>query len=130
MGSIASTLYSINSSLLSEISNDLSATQATSSSASSSTEASGNSTSSSDSLDFSQVAQLFHELQQLQTTNPAEFTKVTADAASKLQQAAQQATNPSEASFLEPRRQVSAGFPERQPFIIRRWRFVECYGAA
>ncbi len=68
MNSIGSTLNSINSSLLSEIDSYLS-TQQTSGSASTTA---GNDT-PSDRVDFSQVAQLFKELQKLQSTDPAEF---------------------------------------------------------
>src|SRR5579871_5475470 len=98
MGTIASTLNSINQSLLSEISNS-STSQISSATQSASTNSAPGS-SSSDTISFSQVAQLFQQLQQLQTSNPAEFIKVTADAAAQLQQAAKQSTDPSEASFF------------------------------
>jgi hypothetical protein len=101
MSSIASTLYSVNSNLLSEIGNDLSTTQvASSSSTSGNASTTAAASSSSDSVNFSQVAQLFQQLQQLETSNPADFQKVTADAAAQLQKAAQQTTDPGQASFL------------------------------
>jgi hypothetical protein len=91
MGTIASTLNSIDTSLLNEIGNPSpSSTSATTATASS----------SSDSVNFSEFAQLFQQLSQLQTSNPTEFAKVTADAATKLQAAAQQSTDPAQASFL------------------------------
>ena len=98
MGSIASTLNSINDSLLNEISNP-SASQVTSATQGAST-ATATGSSSSDTVNFSEFAQLFQQLSQLQTSNPTEFTNVTADAAAKLQQAAQQSTDPAQASFL------------------------------
>ncbi len=98
MGSIASTLNSINDSLLNEIGNPSASQVASSTSANSTTTAAGSA--SSDTVNFSEFAQLFQKLSQLQTSNPTEFTKVTADAASKLQQAAQQSTDPAQASFL------------------------------
>lgn len=100
MGSIASTLNSINSSLLSEINSDLSASGVTASTTTNSNSSSAAAGSSSDSVNTSQIGQLFQELQQLETSNPADFQKVTADAASQFQQAAQQATDPAQASFL------------------------------
>jgi len=94
MGSIGSTLNSINSSLLSEI-------QALSStSSSSSTAAATQSAASSDQVNFSQAADLFKQLQQLQTSNPTEFKQVLTDAATKLQTAATQQTDSQAASFL------------------------------
>jgi hypothetical protein len=93
MGSIASTLNSINDSLLNEISNPASSPSSTSTTAPASS-------SSSDSVNFSEFAQLFQQLSQLETSNPSEFAKVTADAATKLQAAAQQSTDPAQASFL------------------------------
>jgi hypothetical protein len=55
---------------------------------------------SGDSVNFSQVAQVFQELQQLQTSDPAALKKVLEDAATKFSTAAQQATDPTQASFL------------------------------
>jgi hypothetical protein len=98
MGSIASTLNSINGSLLNEISNFSTPQVASSTSGASAITSAG--TSSSDTVNFSEFAQLFQQLSQLQTSNPAEFTKVTSDAAAQLQQAAKQSTDPAQASFL------------------------------
>ncbi len=95
MNSIGSTLSSINSSLLSEIDSYLSTQQT---SGSTSTNASNDTP--SDGVDFSQVAQLFKELQKLQSTDPAEFKKVLTDAAQKLKDAAGQQSDPTAASFL------------------------------
>jgi len=82
MSSIGSTINSINSSLLSEISSYLS-TQKTSGST---TTTNTSDTTSSDRVDFSKVAELFKELKQLQSTDPAELKKVLTEAASKLKQ--------------------------------------------
>ena len=93
MGSInnlGSTLNSINQSLLNEIGSSQSGTSGAPSSA----------TSSTDSVNFSEVGQLFQQLSQLQTTDPAEFTQVVTDAANKLTAAAQQDTDPAQANFL------------------------------
>src|ERR1700733_4628049 len=98
MGSIDSTLNSINNSLLNEISNSATSQVASATQGASTTGATGSS--SSDTINVSAFAQLFQQLQQLETSNPTEFAKVTADAASKLQQAAQQSTDPAQASFL------------------------------
>jgi hypothetical protein len=48
----------------------------------------------------SPFAQLMQQLQQLQTSNPAEFKKVMQDGATQLQAAAAQATDPSQVSAL------------------------------
>ena len=96
MSSIANTLNSINSSLLQEIGNYLSPSQ-TSSGANATPTAT---TAAPDSANLSQAGQLFQGLQQLESTNPTDFTKVATDAAAQLQQAAQQATDPTQAGFL------------------------------
>lgn len=95
MSSIGSTLNSISSSLLSEIDSYLS-TQPTSGS----TSTNASNATPSDGVDFSQVAQLFKELQKLQSTDPAEFKKVLTDAAKKLKDAAGQQSDSMAASFL------------------------------
>jgi hypothetical protein len=100
MSSIANTLNSINSSLLNEIQKEVSTSQVASSSSGGSSTTSVTSTTPTDSIDVSQVAQLFQQLQQLQSTDPTDFKQVTADAATQLLQAAQQATDPQQASFL------------------------------
>ena len=103
MSSIGNILNSVNSSLLSEISsfnttsNPASTTNASASSANASASSGA---SSSDTIDFSQVGKLFQELKQLQTSDPSEFKQVLTDAATKLQAAAQQQTDPAQASFL------------------------------
>ena len=94
INSLGSTLNSINQSLLTEIGSFMK-NQASSSA---NTNASG--TASTDTLNFSQVGQLFQELSQLQTSNPAEFKQVVTDAANKLTAAASQATDPAQAQFL------------------------------
>lgn len=94
MGSIntlGGTLNSINQSLLTELSSYLP------------TKSNANQTAnavSGDSVNFSQVGQLFQELQQLQTSDPAALKKVLEDAATKFSTASQQATDPAQASFL------------------------------
>ena len=95
MNSIGTTLNSINSSLLSEIDKYLSTQQT-----SGSTSTTASTDTASDGVDFSQVAQLFKELQKLQSTDPAEFKKVLTDAAQKLKDAAGQQSDPTAASFL------------------------------
>jgi hypothetical protein len=100
MGSITTTLNSVDSYLMNEIDGANSTTPTDSSTSGSSTAAGAIGTSSSDSVNFSQAGQLFQQLQELQTTDPTGFKQVTANAASQLQQAAQQATDPSQASFL------------------------------
>ncbi|MBZ5675303.1 MAG: hypothetical protein LAP61_13755 [Acidobacteriia bacterium] len=95
MNSIGSTLNSINSSLLSEIDSYLSTQQT-----SGSTSTNASNATPSDRVDFSQVAQLFKELQKLQSTDPAEFKKVLTDAANKLKDAAGQQSDSAVASFL------------------------------
>src|ERR1700722_3764343 len=100
IGSISSTLNSIDRSLLNQINTDLSASQVASPGSVNASLASAAGTSSSDSANFSQFAHLFQQLQQLQTTNPADFKQVTASAASQLQAAAKQSTDPAQASFL------------------------------
>jgi hypothetical protein len=95
MSSIGSILNSVNSSMLSEISSYLS-TQTTSGTSS----AANTNTTSSDSVNFSQVAKLFKELHQLQSSNPTEFKQVLTEAAGKLKDAAEQSSDPNEASFL------------------------------
>lgn len=94
MGSIntlGSTLNTINQSLLTELSSYL-PTKATANPASSAV--------SGDSVNFSQVGQVFQELQQLQTSDPSALKKVLEDAATKFSTAAQQSTDPTQASFL------------------------------
>jgi len=88
---LGSTLNSINQSLLAEISSDLSK---------SNTAGSTSPTAGTDQVDLSQVGKLFQQLEQLQSTNPAEFEKIASDAAAKLNAAAQQTTDPQQASFL------------------------------
>ena len=95
MSSIGSTLNSINSSLLSEIDSYLSTQQT-----SGSTSTTASSDTASDRVDFSQLAQLFKELQKLQNTDPAEFKKALTDAAKKLKDAAGQQSDPTAAGFL------------------------------
>jgi hypothetical protein len=95
MNSIGSTLSSINSSLLSEIDSYLSTQQT-----SGSTSTNASNATPSDGVDFSRVAQLFKELQKLQSSDPAEFKKVLTDAAQKLKDAAGQQSDPTTASFL------------------------------
>ena len=96
MSSIGSTLNSINTSLLSEISSAIS-TQKTSGSASTT---GTSSTNSSDTLDFSKVAELFKELDQLESSDPTKLKQVLSDAASKLKDAASKTTDPTQAKFL------------------------------
>jgi hypothetical protein len=92
MNALGSTLNSINQSLLTELSSYLPAKNAASTG--STVAASG------DSVNFSQVGQLFQELQQLQTSDPTALKKVLEDAATKFSTAAQQATDPTQASVL------------------------------
>jgi len=95
MGSIntlGSTLNTINQSLLTELSSYL-PTKNTANPATSAPV-------SGDSVNFSQVGQLFQDLQQLQTSDPTALKKVLEDAATKFSTAAQQATDPTQASFL------------------------------
>ena len=95
MGSIntlGSTLSTINQSLLAELSSVL-PTKNTANTAAS-TPVSG------DSANLSQVGQLFQELEQLQTSDPTALKKVLEDAAAKFSTAAQQSTDPTQASFL------------------------------
>lgn len=94
MGSISSTINSINTSLLSEISAFESA-QTSSGTTSPAASAVG-----SDSVNISESAQLFQELQQLQTTNPTEFKQVLTDAATQFNAAAAQQADPAAASIL------------------------------
>jgi hypothetical protein len=95
MGSInalGSTLNSINQSLLTELSSYLPAKNTASTGSTAAV--------SGDSVNFSQVGQLFQELQQLQTSDPTALKKVLEDAATKFSTAAQQATDPTQASVL------------------------------
>jgi len=85
-------LNTINQSLLTELSSYLPAK----STATTSTSASA----SGDSANLSQVSQLFQELEQLQTSDPTALKKVLEDAATKFSTAAQQTTDPTQASFL------------------------------
>jgi hypothetical protein len=94
MSSIGSTLNSINSSLLSEISSFNAKQSQTSTSSATSTAA------APDKIDLSQVGELFKELKQLQTDNPTELKQVLNDAATQLKSAASQATDPQQAAFL------------------------------
>lgn len=98
MSSIGSTLNSLNQSLLTEVSSYLGTSKTSTSASTAQTTAS--SSSSADSVSFSQVGQLFQELKQLQTSNPADFKQVMTDAANKLEAAAQQSSDPSQTSFL------------------------------
>ena len=95
MGSVGSILNSINSSLLSEISSYNSTTNQTRT-----TPSASSATAPSDTIDFSQVATLFQQLKQLQTSDPSEFKRVLTDAAGQLQAAAQQQPDPTQAAFL------------------------------
>ncbi len=95
MSSVGSILNSINSSLLSEI-NSYQAGSATSGLAA----APASTASAPDQIDFSQVAKLYQQLQQLQTSNPAELKQVLTGAATKLNAAAGQQTDPGQADFL------------------------------
>ena len=95
MSSIGSTLNSINSSLLTEIDSYLSTQQT-----SGSTSTNASNATPSDGVDFSQVAQLFKELQKLQGTDPTEFKKVLTDAAKKLRDAAGQQSDSAAAGML------------------------------
>jgi len=95
MNSIGSTLNSINNSLLSEIDSYLSTQQT-----SGNTSTTASNSTASDGVDFSQVAQLFKELQKLQSTDPTEFKKVLTDAAKKLKDAAGQQSDSTAAAFL------------------------------
>ena len=95
MSSIGNSLNSINTALLGEISSF-----STPKSTGSGTTIQSNAVSSTDRLDLSKAADLFRDLQKLQTDNPAEFKQVLTDAAVKLQAAAQQQTDPAQASFL------------------------------
>jgi len=96
MGSVGSTLNAIYSSLLSDISSYLS----TSNPAGRTSTAESNRPAPSDRVDLSQLAQLFQQFKELQSSDPAELKKVLTDAASKLRTAAQQQSDPSQASFL------------------------------
>jgi len=53
-----------------------------------------------DSVQVSKTAEFFQQLRQLETQNPAEFKKELSDIASKLKNAAQQESDPSQSSFL------------------------------
>ncbi len=92
INSLGSTLNSINQSLLTELSPYLPSKNAV--------DSAGSAPVSGDSVNFSQVGQLFQELQQLQTSDPTALKKVLEDAATKFSAAAQQATDPTQASFL------------------------------
>lgn len=94
MSSIASTLNSINSSLLNEIQ---SISPVTRSNDTAKVAQTGGST---DRIDFSQAANLFKQLQQLQSSNPAELKQVLTDAVAKLKDAANQQTDPRAAQFF------------------------------
>ena len=97
MSSIGSTINSINTSLLSEISSYLKTSTTSSSAATDTTTASSTST---DQIDFSQVAELFKELQQLQKSNPDELKQVLTEAAEKFKDAASQTTDTRDKQFL------------------------------
>jgi len=71
MSSIGSTLNTINNSLLAELQSFNGSLASTTSNTSSTT--------SPDQVNLSQVSTLFQQLQQLQTSNPAEFKKVLTD---------------------------------------------------
>src|ERR1035437_2969545 len=96
MSSIGSTLNSINTSLLNEISS-ITSTQRMSGSASTT---STSSTNSSDTVDFSEVAELFKELDHLKSSDPTKLKQVLSDAASKLKDAAGKATDSNQSNFL------------------------------
>jgi hypothetical protein len=55
---------------------------------------------STDQVDLSQAGTVFQQLEQLQPSNPAEFKKVATEAANQLSAAAQQTTDPLQASVL------------------------------
>ncbi len=94
MSSIGSTINSINTSLLSEI-QSLSATKTADKSAKARPPVAG-----ADRVDFSKVGKVFSELEQLQKSDPVGLKQVLTDAASKLNEAANQTTDPKTASFL------------------------------
>jgi hypothetical protein len=89
---IGSTLNSIDQSLLNEIRSYQPNSKTT---GTNSTDASV-----SDQVGISQAAQLFKDLEQLQSSNPAEFKQVLTDGAAKLRDAAKQETDPAKAAFL------------------------------
>lgn len=97
INSLGSTLNSINQSLLTEISSYLS-TKKTGNSAATASATAGSA--SGDTFSFSEVGQLLQELQQLQVTDPNELKQVLSDAANKFSAAAQQTTDPKQASIL------------------------------
>ena len=112
MSSIGSTLNSINTSLLNEISS-ITSTQRTSGSASTT---STSSTNSSDTLDFSKVAELFKELDDLKSSDPTKLKQVLSDAASKLTDAAGKATDSNQSKLSHGSvRQVPEGRGHRRP---------------
>lgn len=95
MASIGGVLNSVSSSLLSEINNfNSSQTQSNTSSSTISMAA------TPDQATVSPIAQLMKELRTLQQSNPVEFKQVLTDAATKLQAAASQTTDSSQAAFL------------------------------
>ncbi len=81
MGSITGALSSVNNPLQNEISNFSTARVASSTPGAYATASRGSS--SSDTVNLSEFARMFQQLS-LQTLNPAEFAKVTTEAASKL----------------------------------------------
>ena len=93
MSSIGSALNSINGSLLSEI-------NAYRSTARSNDTVKTTAAHSPDKVDFSKAGDLFKQLQQLQSSDPAEFKQVLTDAAAKFKDAASQQTDPAAAKFL------------------------------
>jgi hypothetical protein len=94
MSSIGNILHTLNTSLLSEIGTLNKAQPSTTAASTTST------SSASDSVGVSKFAQLMQQLQQLQTSNPAEFKTVMSDAATQLKAAAAQQTDPGKATFL------------------------------
>ncbi len=57
-------------------------------------------TTASDDVGISKAAELFKALQQLQTSNPAEFKQVLTDGAAKLREAAKDESNPANTELL------------------------------
>lgn len=57
--------------------------------------------SGSDQTSLSPLSQLFQQLTQLQTSNPTQFKQLASEAATDLTNAAQQATDPNQAKFLD-----------------------------
>lgn len=75
-------------------------TQQTNASTSAASTSASSSSSSSDSSVLSGPAKLISELQNLSTSNPTEFKKITGELATQLQKAASSATEPGQKDFL------------------------------